>query len=133
MFINTVSRNSRSELTNIDGKTCNYIPETVNKLVLSAPWAILVKLCEIKHDSSYYSERNSKCYHRLTFQLFNLQVYDKQRLLHGICHIIHFISTIGLRDDFRCQTNNSPIRAQNIQQSLLKKIVPFALLYCDKY
>ena len=36
MFINTVSRNSRSVLTNIDGKTCNYIPEAVNKLALSA-------------------------------------------------------------------------------------------------
>ena len=36
MFVSTVSRNSRSELTNIDGKTCNYIPEAVNKLVLSA-------------------------------------------------------------------------------------------------
>jgi len=36
MFVNTVSRSSRSELTNIDGKTCNYIPEAVNKLALSA-------------------------------------------------------------------------------------------------
>ena len=36
MFINTVSRNSRSELTNIDRKICNYIPEAVNKLALSA-------------------------------------------------------------------------------------------------
>jgi hypothetical protein len=32
--------------TNIDGKTCNNIPEAVNKLALSA-WAILVKLGEI--------------------------------------------------------------------------------------
>ena len=36
MFVSTVSRNSRSELTNIDGKTCNCIPEAVNKLALSA-------------------------------------------------------------------------------------------------
>jgi len=36
MFVNTVSRSSRIELTNIDGKTCNYIPEAVNKLALLA-------------------------------------------------------------------------------------------------
>ena len=29
---------SRSELTNIDGKACNNIPEAVNKLALSALW-----------------------------------------------------------------------------------------------
>jgi hypothetical protein len=31
-----VSGNSGSELTNIDGKECNNIPEAVNKLALSA-------------------------------------------------------------------------------------------------
>jgi hypothetical protein len=30
------SGNSRSELTDIDGKACNNIPEAVNKLALSA-------------------------------------------------------------------------------------------------
>ena len=30
------SGNSRSKLTNIDGKACNNIPEAVNKLALSA-------------------------------------------------------------------------------------------------
>jgi hypothetical protein len=30
------SGNSRSELTNIDGKACHSIPEAVNKLALSA-------------------------------------------------------------------------------------------------
>jgi hypothetical protein len=35
------------ELTNIDGKACNNIPEAVNKLALSARWTILVKLSEI--------------------------------------------------------------------------------------
>jgi hypothetical protein len=60
MFINTVSRNSQSELTNIDEKTCNYIPEAVNKLALSAR---LDHSCETgwnKHDSSYYSKQSSK-------------------------------------------------------------------------
>ena len=33
-----LSRNSRSELTNIDGKACNSIPKAVNKLDLSALW-----------------------------------------------------------------------------------------------
>ena len=34
--ITQLSRNSRNELTNIDEKACNNIPEAVNKLVLSA-------------------------------------------------------------------------------------------------
>jgi hypothetical protein len=33
VFVSTVVR---SELTNIDGKACNNIPEAVNKLTLSA-------------------------------------------------------------------------------------------------
>jgi hypothetical protein len=46
---------------NIDGKACNNIPETVNKLALSA---CLGHSCDTgwnKHDSSYYSNKqNSK-------------------------------------------------------------------------
>ena len=43
-----------NKLINIDGKACNNIPETVNKLALSAH---LGHSCETgwnKHDSSYY-------------------------------------------------------------------------------
>ena len=39
-----ISRNSRSELTNIDGKACNNIPEAVNILALLA---LLDHSCEI--------------------------------------------------------------------------------------
>jgi hypothetical protein len=59
--------NSRSELTDIDGKACNNIPEAVNKLVVSAS---LDHSCETwwnNHDSSYYSKQNSKFYHRVKF------------------------------------------------------------------
>jgi hypothetical protein len=49
------SRNSRSELTNINGKACNNIPEAINKLALSAH---LGHFCE-RHDSSHYSKQNS--------------------------------------------------------------------------
>ena len=45
---------------NIDGKACNNIPATVNKLALSAH---LGHSCETgwnNHDSSYYSKQNSK-------------------------------------------------------------------------
>jgi len=51
-----------NKLINIDGKACNNIPETVNKLALSAH---LGHSCETgwnKHDSSYYSKQNSKFY-----------------------------------------------------------------------
>jgi hypothetical protein len=50
------SGNSRSELTDIDGKAWNNIPEAVNKPALSAR---LDHSCETgwnKHDSSYYSK-----------------------------------------------------------------------------
>jgi len=36
MLVKTVFRNSRSELTYIDEKACNNIPEAVNKLHLPA-------------------------------------------------------------------------------------------------
>jgi hypothetical protein len=49
------SGNSRSELTNINGKACNNIPEAINKLALSAR---LGHFCE-RHDSSHYSKQNS--------------------------------------------------------------------------
>ena len=71
------SGNSRSELTNIDGKACNNIPEAVNKLALSAR---LGHSCETgwnKHDSCYYSKQNSKFYYRVKCLLYYLQVYAK--------------------------------------------------------
>ena len=36
MLVNTVFRKFTSELTKIDGKPCNNIPEAVNKLALLA-------------------------------------------------------------------------------------------------
>ena len=65
--VNTDSGNSRRELTDIDRKACNNIPEAVNKLVFSAH---LDHSCETvwnKHDSSYYSKQNSKFYYRVKF------------------------------------------------------------------
>ena len=47
MLVNTVSGNSRSERTNIDGKACNNIPKAVDNLLYQPSWAILVKLGEI--------------------------------------------------------------------------------------
>jgi len=61
------SGNSRSELTNIDGKACNNIPEAVNKLVLSARLGHSFETGWNKHDSSCYSKQNSKFYHRVNF------------------------------------------------------------------
>ena len=47
MLVNTVFRKFTSELTKIDGKSCNNIPEEVNKLLYQPALAILVKLSEI--------------------------------------------------------------------------------------
>jgi len=66
IFYKTVgSAVSVSELTDIDGKACNNIPEAVNKLALSAR---LYHSCETgwnQHDSSYYSKQNSRFYYRV--------------------------------------------------------------------
>jgi hypothetical protein len=67
-----------NKLTENDGKACNNIPAAVNKLALSAR---LGHSCETgwnKHDSSDHSKQNSKVYHRVKFELYYLQVYDKQ-------------------------------------------------------
>ena len=77
MFVNTVSGNSWSELTNIDRKACNNIPEAVNKLALSTHLGYSCETGWNEHDSSYYSKQNSKLYYRITFKLYHLQVYDK--------------------------------------------------------
>ena len=53
------SGNSGSELTNINEKACNTIPETVNKLALSAHLGHSGETGWNKHDSSYYSKQNS--------------------------------------------------------------------------
>ena len=68
------SRNSWSELTNIDG---NNIPEAVNKLALSTHLDHSCATGWNKHDSSYYSIQNSKLYYRVKLLLNYLQVYDK--------------------------------------------------------
>jgi hypothetical protein len=47
MLVNTVFRKFTSELTKIDGKSCNNIPEAVNKLLYQPALAILVKLGEL--------------------------------------------------------------------------------------
>ena len=60
------SGNSRSELTNIDEKACNNIPETVKqKLALSARLGHSSQTDWNKHDSSYYYKQ--QFYHRETF------------------------------------------------------------------
>ena len=54
-----------NNVTNIDGKALNNIPEAVNKLALSAR---IDNSCETgwnKHESSYYSKQNLKFYHRV--------------------------------------------------------------------
>ena len=61
------SGHSRRELTNIDGKACNNIPEVVNKLVLSAHLDHSCETVSNKHDSSYYSKQNSKFYYRVKY------------------------------------------------------------------
>jgi hypothetical protein len=58
-IITCLSVNVRKELTDIDGKACNNIPEAVNKLAVSGR---LNHSCETgwnNHDSSYYSKQNS--------------------------------------------------------------------------
>jgi hypothetical protein len=58
--VNIVFRNSRSELTDIDGKACTNIPEAVNKLALSARLDHSCETGSNKHDSSYYSKQRVK-------------------------------------------------------------------------
>ena len=53
-----------NRLTNIDGKACNNIPETVNKLAIPARLGHSCGIGKNKQDPSYYSKQNSKLYHR---------------------------------------------------------------------
>ena len=67
------SGNSGSELTNINEKACNNIPEAVNKLALSAGFGHSFETGWNKHDPSYIIQKTkSNFYHRMKFLLYYL-------------------------------------------------------------
>jgi hypothetical protein len=90
--VNTVFRKFERELTNIDGKACNNIPEAVNKLALSTCFGHFCETGWNKHDSSYYSKQNSKFYYRVKFSF----IYDKMIYLVSAYKIIYSYGTTAL-------------------------------------
>jgi len=50
-------------------------------------WAILVKQSEINM-ISYYSKQNSRFFHRVRYQLYYLQVYDKYKYRLYLLHLL---------------------------------------------